>query len=148
MQYWDTSALLKLYVAEPDSNHFLQLLAATDAPVLTSAVAAVELQCALYRKELAGDLKAGGAGSAFQKFQADLAAGRILKVPLGDDVSAASSGIARKAFTGKHPITVRSLDVIHLASAAVCGAESLVATDLRLREAAKRAGFKLMPDDL
>lgn len=142
---WDTSALLKLYVAEPDSSDFLELLAATRAPILTSAVTAAELQCALYRKELAGDLKEGGAHRAFQKFQADVNADRIVNVPPGYDVSAASGEIIRRAFSGRRPVMVRSLDVIHLASAVVSGAETLVATDLRLREAAKRAGFKLEP---
>ena len=145
MQYWDTSALLKLYVAEPDSSDFLQLLSDTGAPILTSAVTAIELQCALYRKELAGDLKEGGAHHAFQKFQADVTKGRIVNVPAGDDVSAASGEIIRSAFGGRRPVMVRSLDVIHLASAVVGGSETLVATDLRLREAAKRAGFTLAP---
>jgi predicted nucleic acid-binding protein len=147
VQYWDTSALLKVYVAEPDSSAFLQLLASTGAPILTSAVAGVELQCALYRKQMAGDLKEGGAHHAFQKFKADVTRGRIVSVPLGDDISAASGGIIRSAFSGRRPVMVRSLDVIHLASAAVGGAETLVATDLRLREAAKRAGFKLAPPE-
>ncbi len=145
MQYWDTSALLKLYVAEPDSSDFLQLLADTGAPILTSAVTAIELQCALYRKEVAGDLKEGGAHHAFQKFQADVTKGRIVNVPAGDDISAASGEIIRGAYSGRRPVMVRSLDVIHLASAVVSGAETLVATDLRLREAAKRAGFTLAP---
>jgi len=34
-----------------------------------------------------------------------------------------------------------------VSSAAVSGAESVVATDARLREAAKRAGFKLIPPE-
>jgi hypothetical protein len=145
MQYWDTSALLKLYVAEPDSAYFLELLAAADSPILSSAIASVELHCAFYRKELAGDLKAGATHPAFQKFQADVSAGRIVMVPLGDDVAAAASGIIRRSFAGRRPIMVRSLDVIHLSSAAVSGADSLVATDGRLREAAKRSGLKLVP---
>ena len=50
MRYWDTSALLKLYVTEPDSARFRAHASAT-GPVLTSDVARWELFVVLQRKE-------------------------------------------------------------------------------------------------
>ena len=43
------------------------------------------------------------------------------------------------------PILLRTLDALHLASARVAGETEIVATDKRLREAAKLLGFALFP---
>ena len=75
--YWDTSALLKLYVAEPDSPYFLELLAGSYDPVLSSSIATTEVLCALYCKEHAGDLEPGAAGTVFRRLMSDVDAGRI-----------------------------------------------------------------------
>jgi len=81
MMYWDTSAILKLYVPEKDSAYFLDLIARTDEQVLTSAIASMELLCAFERKERDGDIKPGGADAAFDKFLNDTRRGRIIEVP-------------------------------------------------------------------
>jgi len=60
VNYWDTSALLKLYVPEHDSGYFLDLVVSSGRPIVSSAIAAAEILCTLYRKECAGDLKSGG----------------------------------------------------------------------------------------
>jgi uncharacterized protein with PIN domain len=64
--YWDTSALVKLYVTEPDSSYFIQLIAKTDEPIISSAVAITEALCVFYRKEHALALKSGGARRIYQ----------------------------------------------------------------------------------
>lgn len=61
MSYWDTSAVLKLYVTEPDSRYFIDLVASSDTPLRTAQITYVEVLCALHRKEVAGDLLAGAA---------------------------------------------------------------------------------------
>lgn len=43
------------------------------------------------------------------------------------------------------PLPLRTLDAIHLASARVSGEMEIVATDKRLRDAAKLLGFSLFP---
>jgi predicted nucleic acid-binding protein len=75
MSYWDTSALVKLYVAEVDSPYFLQLLGNTDEPIVTSAIVTTEVLCVLYRKEQARGLKPGGAKTIYQKFKSSIGAG-------------------------------------------------------------------------
>jgi len=42
-------------------------------------------------------------------------------------------------------IPLRTLDALHLASARVAGETELVATDQRMRDAAKALGFSLFP---
>ena len=145
MNYWDTSALLKLYLPEDDSGYFLDSVVASDQPLVSSAIAAVEMLCALYRKESVGELKRGGALAAHQRFLGDSREGRIVLVPYGEQVFTAAEEIVRLAFRRARPVMVRSLDAIHVASALTARARVMVATDTRLRLVAAMAKLKLMP---
>ena len=145
MHYWDTSALLKLYVSEADSAFFLELISRTHEPVATSAIANAEVLCALSRKESVGDLKLGGASTVFRRFRADCLAGRILLIPYGLDLLPVMERLARLAFERRPPILVRSLDLIHLATAVAGKATTLVATDQRLRELAPLLPMDVLP---
>jgi predicted nucleic acid-binding protein len=143
--YWDTSALVKLYVTEADSSYFLQLISKTDEPIISSALATTEALCVFYRKEHALALKSGGARRIYRKFRTDVAAGRITTIPYGSDVEAESERVVRLAFVGPHPVLLRSLDVIHVASALVGRVHEIVTTDVRLREVAALVGLKVAP---
>ena len=145
MNYWDTSALLKLYVPEDDSGYFLDLVVASGQPIVSSAIASAEMLCAVYRKESAGDLKRGGALATYQEFAGDCRAGRIVLVPCGEQVFTAAEEIVRLAFRRAQPVMVRSLDAIHVASAVTARARVMVATDARLRQVAAMAKLKLAP---
>ena len=145
MAYWDTSALVKLYVAEADSPYFLQLIAKSDEPVVSYAIAAAEVLCVLYRKEHARALKRGAARRLYRKFQTDVNAGRILTIPFGRDVEVEAEKLVRLVFAQPKPLLIRSLDLIHVSTALSSKATRLVATDARLREAATLAGLNLLP---
>lgn len=145
MSYWDTSALLKLYVAERDSGEFLELAARSGDPVLTSVIATAEVPCVLHRKEAAGDLRPGGAQAIFRKFAMDVKAARIITIPYGDDVAAQVQEVVALAFRRRRPVLIRSLDAIHVASALASRAKALIATDARLRQVAALAGMNLVP---
>jgi uncharacterized protein with PIN domain len=84
--YWAASALAKLYVVEPDSPFFLELISATAEPVITSAITTAEVLCVLYRKEHVRALKPGAATRVYRKFLSDVNAARILTIPFGGDV--------------------------------------------------------------
>ena len=145
MSYWDTSALVKLYIAEADSPYFLQLIAGGDEPIDSSAIVTAEILCVLYRKEQARALKGGGAGRIYGKFSQDVRTGRILTVPYGRDVEAQAEKLARLVFNRPRPILIRSLDMIHVSTALSSRARDLVATDTRLREVAVLAGLHVLP---
>ena len=145
MTYWDTSALLKLYVPEPDSAHLLDLLSLENQPLYSSAIATVEVLCAVHRKERSGGLRPGSFASILLKFRADCGGGRIVLIPYGDDVAAKAEQVVRLALRRRQLGMIRSLDAIHIASALSVGAKTMVATDLRLREVAALAKLKLEP---
>ena len=145
MAYWDTSALLKLYVSEHDSLYFDRLADQTQEHIFSSAIVTIEVLCALYQKELTGNLRPRGAGLGLSKFAAHMSSGRIVTVPYGNEVAAEAETLVRRAFSQPRPIRIRSLDAIHVASALVAKAATLVATDTRLREVAALAGLKVLP---
>ncbi len=144
--YWDTSALLKLYIAEPESEAMARLAALCEGPLLSSAIAPVEIVSTLARKEHVGELRRDGSREIFKKISEDITAGRFSLVPFGDDVVLESARIVRLGYGRKRPVMVRALDLIHLASAAVSRSKRIVTTDKRMRELAERAGFEVLPE--
>lgn len=146
MSYWDTSALAKLYVSEADSPYFLQLVATTDKPIISSAITVIEVLCVLYRKERERALKPGGGERIYQKFKSDINAGRILTIPFTRAVEAEAEKVAAQVFAhGKTILILRSSDLIHVSTAVSSKAREFVATDARLREAAGFVGLHLLP---
>ena len=145
MNYWDTSALLKLYVSEPDSTYFVNLVSSSSGPLITSEIARIEIYCALSRKQLAGELGKGAADLLSSRFHGDTDSGRIITVPLGADVFAEAIRLTRSTRLLSPPLLIRSLDALHVATALVVGAQTAVATDSRLRAVAASAGLVLLP---
>jgi predicted nucleic acid-binding protein len=145
MVYWDTSALLKLYVSEPESAKLAEL-ASAKGPILSSAIAPVEMMCALTRKEGSGEMTRGGAREVFALIGRHLAAGRISLIPFGDDVVREAEELVRLAAGRERPVMIRALDLIQLASAVASRSRTIVTTDARLRELAALAGLKVLPE--
>jgi len=108
-------------------------------------IASTEVLCAQLRKEQARDLKPGGARALWRRFRADCAAGQIQLIPYGADTTAEAERIAGLAFAHSTPVMIRSLDLIHIASASIAKATILVATDQRLRAVASLLSLRLAP---
>src|ERR1051325_7999657 len=84
MQYWDTSTLLKIYVPEADSPQFAAHL--SRSAICVSQVGQAEMLRAIARKEAEGAIPAMSAETAFGKFLADVASGRIVVLPFDSRV--------------------------------------------------------------
>ncbi len=130
--YVDSSALLKRYVDEPDSDT-ADALIASDPSLLTARHTIVEVRRNLAR--LLGERDAAAARSAFIE---DLAAFGI--VELDDTTCEAAAGIAE--LTG-----ARTLDALHLAAAQRVGGAAIpfVTFDLRQAQAARMLGMTVLP---
>jgi len=63
----------------------------------------------------------------------------------GDDVVAEAGRIMALNFRQERSILIRSLDLIHLATAIAGRAEALVTTDARLRRLASLARLRVLP---
>ncbi|MEK7754655.1 MAG: type II toxin-antitoxin system VapC family toxin [Acidobacteriota bacterium] len=145
MVYWDTSALLKLYVSEPESAKVAEL-ASAEGPTLSSAIAPVEMMCALARKEGSGEMTRGGAREVCARIGRHMAAGRISIIPFGDDVVREAEKLVQMAASRERTVVTRAPDLIHLASAMAVRSRTIVTTDARLRELAVLAGLKVLPE--
>jgi uncharacterized protein len=144
MSYWDTSALSKLYLPEADSAGFVQK-AANNPVIVTTRLAIYEMRRVAFRKEIGGFIQAGTAESVLTQLNQDIAAGQIRVVEMDARVEADFNVIMATCYRHAPPVPIRTLDALHLASSRADGQTELVATDKRLRDAAKLLGFSLFP---
>ena len=145
MSYWDTSALVKLYAKEADSTAFEAHALNDPGQSTTSRIALYEARATFRRKEAEGAIMTGSAQTLYEQLLQDLAVGEIRLIELGADVEREYGQVLNLCYQPTTPILLRTLDALHLASARVAGETGLVATDKRMREAAKLLGFSLFP---
>jgi predicted nucleic acid-binding protein len=152
MSYWDTSALVKLFVKEADSIAFEQHLLALTSPALIvpsppviSRIGIYEIHAVFHRKESEGALPTEGAEILYKRITQDVAAGKIAVVDINSDIEQEYRRILISCFQNKPAMPMRTLDAIHLATARFASESEIVATDKRLRDAAKMLGFSLFP---
>lgn len=125
--YVDTSALLKRYVDEPDSERAVEFLV-SDPVLVTGRHTVVEV-----RRNLGRLLTAANATSARAAFVADLASMSIIE--LDADTCEIAATIAEQ--TG-----IRTLDALHLGAALRLGTTLTFLTfDVRQGQAARALGF-------
>jgi predicted nucleic acid-binding protein len=129
--YVDSSALLKRYIAEPDSDRADELLA-SDENLITARHTIVEV-----RRNLARLLRERALAEAGTAFASDLASLAIVEL---------DEATCELAATIAEQIGVRSLDALHLGAVQRVGASdvSLLTFDLRQAQAARSLGFAVV----
>ncbi len=137
--FWDSSALVPLLLAEARSAQMLSLLAADREPAIWWA-APVECQSALRRRQREGTLASAAARQALQ---------RLRQLTEDLDVVAPTDPVrdaAGRSLAG-HPLL--AADALQLGAALVWrgggSGQGFVCLDDRLREAAAREGFEILP---
>jgi predicted nucleic acid-binding protein len=134
--YLDTSALVKLYVAEAGSSDVRKRLKAAER-VATSRVAYPEARSALARRQREGALTAAGLKKAVSALDRDLET--YVVVELYEHVAREAGHLAEKH-------SLRGFDAIHLASALELGfltgtPPTFLTFDDRQERAAIKEGF-------
>ena len=138
--YLDSCIIVKLLVAEPDSEFFIGSL--EGKPLVTSELAQTEVFSALLARERAGKISAADRHRAWREFEARIDAKEIRVEPMNSLVLHKARHLLERC----HPtVPLRTLDAIHLATADLCHDFPLVTTDGRLREAATLMGFSIFP---
>ena len=125
--YLDSSALVKLVAKESETTALRRYLARrADAPRVTSSLARVEVVRAV----------SGGGAQAVTRARELL--DRLYEVPL-------QRSLLDRAADLRSPLALRTLDVVHLASALVLGAtlSALVTYDARMAAAAVSLGLEV-----
>lgn len=144
MLFWDTSAVMKLYVDEPGAGEFRAL--AQEPEVLTiSAFSVHEMHCVFCRKEFLKALKPGMAEVLYQAFEEEIGGGYFRLIEYSSRVKQHAVEVVRRCYGTNRPVLVRSLDVLQLASALAAGATDVVSTDARMRQSAALLGMRVIP---
>jgi uncharacterized protein len=139
--FWDTSALIPLVLPEPRSAVLTEALAA-DREVTLWWGTPVECLSATYRRHRESPLPAPLLTAALSRLRA---------LVEDADTVAPTDEVRRRAgrLVAAHPL--RAADALQLAAALVwceeqSAGEAFVCLDERLREAARREGFSLLPE--
>ena len=108
-------------------------------PVFLSPLGELELVNALHLRLFRKEVLPRELREAYAAFRADLRNGVLVMTPLRDAVYTQSKRLA-VAWTAK--VGTRTLDIIHVASALVMGADAFHTFDERQRRLAKAAGLR------
>lgn len=144
MHHWDTSALAKLYVAEPDSAQFSEHWSQTRI-IAISGLARWELFCVLAKKEASGLIPTGAAEILYAEFLTDIDSGSIVVIPMSENVEELFRKLVLQLHSEKPPLLVRTLDGIHTATASLHDATEFISTDTNMRKCATAIGLKVFP---
>ena len=142
--YVDSSALVKRYIAEPESDEVIAVMDGAVA-VATSLITRTEVEAALGRAAREGRVDDKGARQARREFLEDWA--DFGKVPVSETLAARGGELA-----WNHKL--RGYDAVQLAAALTCqdtigslGVEMMFACcDRDLAEAAGEAGLRTWPE--
>jgi predicted nucleic acid-binding protein len=137
--FWDSSALVPLLVSEARSTEMSALLRSDPLPAIWWA-SPVECQSALQRRRRENILEAPALARALERLQR-----------LAEDLDVVAPTLVVREAAGRalaaHPL--RAADALQLAAALVWSdgatGEPFVCLDDRLRDAASREGFDLLP---
>ena len=139
MNYLDTSALVKHFVAEKGSQRVREIVGAGE-PVATSKIGYAEVHAALARRRREGDLSTRQYARVCKNFEEYWQI--YVRVDLRDEVLLLARDLIKRR-------PLRGLDAIHLASALTLGRElgeemRFVAADARLLGAAKAEKLRVL----
>ena len=146
MAFWDTSALLKLYVRERDSNRFHDLIQTLPEKTAISQLTLAEMHRALWAKVFARAVPSDFAQKAYREFRADTDRAVLDVVPFERAVEEEFDRIIPICYQASPPVPIRTLDGLILASALVARIVRLVSTDSRMRAAGRLLGLYVLPE--
>lgn len=109
--FLDTSALLKLYHREEDSEHLMNFLSTSVQELILSEIAILELQSALWRKVREGVINESIVQEVVSYFQKDVSLFRWIRL-YPSVIETAANYLRKYGKTG-----LRTLDSVQLASA-------------------------------
>lgn len=140
--YVDPSALLKLYLHQPESPAMNAWRGRTRAPLAVTHHGRAEIVNGICLAAFRGAISAEAARDALASFDEDLAIGRYV---LADLLwRAALQRAAELSRIHTPSLGCRTLDVLHVASALELGKPRFLTFDTRQRELARAAGLRLV----
>lgn len=140
--YADPSALLKLYIHQPESAAMNAWRGRTRGALAVTHHGRVEIINGICLAAFRKDITADAMSDALASFDEDFAAGRYLQANIL--WRAALKRAAELSREHTPSLGCRPLDVLHVASALELGFRSFLTFDLRQQQLARAAGSKLI----
>jgi predicted nucleic acid-binding protein len=137
--YLDSSALVKLYLPEPESESLDSLLRGR-RDLMISELSMTEVLSAVARRRREGALSLPQAYELRNALLSDADSGSFRRLHL----SAAIHREAERSLLGAESVGLRTLDALHIALALSAPAASVATFDFRMRAAAEQAGLKVL----
>lgn len=144
MSYWDTSALAKLYLVEPDSAKF-DALAQRPVPIRISPLVRYEARLTFLRCERERVIAAHAAVVLSRRLDQDIANGKVEIVAADFAIETEFEQVVQACMNRATPISIRALDALHVAAALSAKETEFVSNDLRQRDAAVAVGMTVLP---
>ena len=138
--YADPSALLKLYLKEPESRAMTAWRAKIAGPLLVTHHGRVELINGIGLATHRGFITAAMSEAALAALDDDFAQGRYIQADLLWRATLKRAGELSREYTPA--LGCRSLDIIHIASAVELKLRHFVTFDLRQQQLARAVGLK------
>jgi len=147
--FFDTSAIVKYYHAEPGTAKVSKIFSEPDRKIAISSIGFIEIQSAFAIKVRSGTLNQKNAGMQRARLMLDVAAGELEVYRLADQhLEAAEILIGRHSFTRR----LRTLDALQLAVALDLSRQNLldhfVVADQALAEVASLEGLKVINPEI
>ena len=143
MIYLDTSALLKLYIREPDSEAVQAYVMAQDDPLPVWELQQVELINAFRLKVFWGDLKGGQAEQLIELFEQRMHRGQYFF----PDIDRAELMMTFRALSRETlRMGCRTMDILHVACALQLAPQRFISFDERQRRLAAHAHLTVLPE--
>jgi len=137
--YYDTSLLVKLYVPEPDSGSINEFVRSEGKAIPLNVLHEAELRNALALKAFRQEITKDDLTQVLRKIERDIDIGRLVRARLNWDDLVRTTVELSMMYTPE--IGCRTMDILHVAAAAVLGCERFVSNDARQRHLAERLGM-------
>ena len=138
--YLDTSCLLKLFFAEPESAQVATKVAA-ESSVVVSELAVVEACVQIHGRRMAGLLSKSAAERLESALDSTLGSSPFAVVPFAAAALNTARSQVRGARKGAHS---RTIDRLHLAVMEIEGLQRLFTNDDQQAKAARQLGFEVI----
>jgi predicted nucleic acid-binding protein len=137
VSYLDTSFLYKLYVNENASAEAVAWFRGYKGDIAISDLSDIEIASSLFR-----NFPRSQALQAHEIYAGDRMIGVYTRFAMGEEVFESAAIIAQK-YAGQYKL--RSLDILHLATALHYRVDSIATFDTRLADAAEALGLTVLP---
>ncbi len=139
--YFDTGALVKLYIVEEGIN-FVQGKARSAASIPLNQLQETELRNAIHAAVGRNAIPPAAGASALENVESDIRAGIL--VPAAVDWPQVWSRAAHLARLHTAKLLCHTMDILHVAAAEACGADVLATSNHRQFKLCKAAGLPVI----